>query len=76
MCQMLKDMRKKPINRLKAILAEQGKTNKWLAVQLKKSETTTSRWCSNQNQPSVENMLAISKLLSIDVKDILHTTKK
>lgn len=73
---MLKDMSKKPINRLKAILAEQGKTNKWLAVQLKKSETTTSRWCSNKTQPSVENMIAISKLLSIDVKDLLHTTKK
>lgn len=73
---MLKDMSKKAINRLKAILAEQGKTNKWLAVQLKKSETTTSRWCSNNTQPSVENMLAISKLLGIDVKDLLHTTKK
>jgi len=69
-------MIKKPINRLKAILAEQGKTNKWLSVQLKKSETTTSRWCSNKTQPSVENMITISKLLNIDVKDLLHTTKK
>lgn len=69
-------MSKKPINRLKAILAEHGKTNKWLAVQLKKSETTTSCWCSNKTQPSVENMIAISKLLSIDVKDLLNTTKK
>lgn len=69
-------MSKKPINRLKAVLAEKNKTNKWLAVQLKKSETTTSRWCSNKTQPSVENMIAISKLLGIDVKDLLHTTKK
>lgn len=73
---MLNNMSKKAINRLKAVLAEHGKTNRWLAIQLKKSETTTSRWCSNTTQPSVENMIAISKLLSIDVKDLLHTTKK
>ena len=68
-------MSKKAINRVKAVLAENGKTNRWLAVQLKKNETTISRWCTNDTQPSVENMIAISKLLSIDVKDLLHTTK-
>ncbi|MBK9013527.1 MAG: helix-turn-helix transcriptional regulator [Saprospiraceae bacterium] len=61
-------MSKQAINRLKAVLAEQGKTNKWLALQLKKNETTISRWCTNDIQPSVENMVAISKLLRIDVK--------
>jgi putative transcriptional regulator len=69
-------MSKKAINRVKAVLAENGKTNRWLAIQLKKNETTISRWCTNDTQPSVENMIAISKLLSIDVKDLLHTTKK
>jgi len=73
---MLKDMSKKAINRLKVVLAEQGKTNRWLAVQLKKNETTISRWCTNDTQPSVENMVAISKLLGVDVKDLLNTTKK
>ena len=73
---MLKNMSKTAINRLKAVLAEHGKTNRWLAVQLKKNETTISRWCTNDIQPSVENMIAISKLLSIDVKDLLNTTKK
>ena len=37
-------MNKKLINRLKAILAEHGKTNKWLAEKLEKNETTISRW--------------------------------
>jgi len=69
-------MSKKAINRLKVVLAEQGKTNRWLAVQLKKNETTISRWCTNDTQPSVENMVAISKLLGVDVKDLLNTTKK
>ena len=35
------------INRIKAVLAEQGKTGKWLAEQLGKNEATVSRWCSN-----------------------------
>lgn len=69
------NMSKIGINRLKAVLAEQGKTNRWLAIQLKKNETTISRWCTNETQPSVENMIQISKLLSIDVKDLLNTTK-
>jgi putative transcriptional regulator len=74
--QTTKDMSKKPINRIKAVLAEKGKTNNWLAAQLEKSVTTTSRWCSNKTQPSVENMIEVAKLLGVDVKDLLHTTKK
>lgn len=74
--QTLKDMSKKALNRLKAVLAEQGKTNKWLALKLNKNETTISRWCTNDTQPSVESMVEISKLLGVDVKDLLHTTKK
>ena len=35
------------INRLKAVLAEQNRTGKWLAGQLGKNEVTISRWCSN-----------------------------
>ncbi len=69
-------MDRRAINRLKVVLAERGKTNQWLAAQLKKNETTVSRWCTNDTQPSVENMLIISKLLGVDVKDLLHTTKK
>lgn len=76
MHETLNIMSKKAINRLKAVLAEQGKTNKWLAEKLNKNETTISRWCTNDTQPSVENMVAISSLLGVDIKDLLHTTKK
>jgi len=64
-----------PINRLKAVLAEKQKTGKWLADQLNKSETTVSRWCRNEIQPSMETLLDIAKLLDIDIKDLLHSTK-
>jgi len=55
-------MSKRPINRLKAVLAEQGKTNKWLAEQLNKNETTVSRWCTNEVQPSMDIFVAIATL--------------
>ncbi|WP_442845027.1 helix-turn-helix transcriptional regulator [Leeuwenhoekiella sp. H156] len=69
-------MNKKAINRLKVVLAEKGKTNKWLAEKLSKNETTISRWCTNEVQPSLENLIAISELLAIDVKDLINSTNK
>lgn len=68
-------MNKKPINRLKAVLAEQGKTNKWLAEKLKKNETTISRWCTNEVQPSMDNLVAIASLLKIDVRELINSTE-
>lgn len=69
-------MNKKPINRLKAVLAEQGKTNKWLAEHLNRNETTISRWCTNDIQPSMDTFVAIAKLLSVDVRELINPTKK
>ncbi|MDP2723095.1 MAG: helix-turn-helix transcriptional regulator [Bacteroidales bacterium] len=68
-------MRKKAINRLKAVLAEQGKTNKWLAEELDKNETTISRWCTNDIQPSIDSLVTIASLLKVDVKDLINSTK-
>lgn len=65
----------KAINRLKAVLAEQGKTNKWLANQLEKNETTVSRWCTNEVQPSLDTLLQISELLNVDIKQLLISNK-
>ncbi|WP_278833224.1 helix-turn-helix transcriptional regulator [Porphyromonas cangingivalis] len=63
------------INRIKAVLAEKQLTSKWLAERLEKSENTISKWCSNKVQPSLENLVAIAKILDIDVKDLLVSTK-
>ena len=64
-----------PINRLKAVLAEKQKTGKWLADQLNKSETTVSRWCRNEIQPSMETFVVIARLLDLNVKELLNSTK-
>ena len=69
-------MNKKAINRLKVVLVEQGKTNKWLAEKLDKNETTVSRWCTNEVQPSLETLIQISELLHIDVKELIISNKE
>ena len=69
-------MNKKAINRLKVVLVEQGKTNKWLAEKLVKNETTVSRWCTNEVQPSLETLIQISELLHIDVKELIISNKE
>ena len=73
---MLIYMRKTPINRLKAVLAEQNKTNKWLAEQLNKNETTISRWCTNQVQPAMETFSEIAEILNIDIRELLVSKKE
>ena len=62
------------INRLKIVLAEKEKTSKWLANELGKSESTISRWCTNDVQPSLETMAQIALLLKIDIKELLNST--
>ena len=71
---MLINMNKKAINRLKVVLAEKGKTNKWLAEKLDKNETTISRWCTNEVQPSLDNLVVIADLLAIDAKELINST--
>ncbi len=68
-------MQQTPINRLKAVLADKQRTNKWLANQLNKSETTVSRWVTNDIQPSMETLLEIARLLDVDIKDLLNSSK-
>ena len=62
------------LNRLKAALAEQGKTNRWLSEQLGKSENTVSRWCANKVQPSIIQLNEIARVLEIDVRTLINPT--
>ncbi|WP_278870324.1 helix-turn-helix transcriptional regulator [Leyella stercorea] len=61
----------KKINRIKSVLADKDKTSKWLAEQLGKDKTTISKWCTNTNQPDVESLIKISKLLNVDLADLV-----
>jgi transcriptional regulator with XRE-family HTH domain len=68
-------MAKKAINRLKIVLAEQRRTNKWLAEKLDKNTATISRWCTNEMQPSLESLVEISETLNVDVRMLLVSTE-
>ena len=65
-------MSNKKINRIKVMLAEKEKTNKWLAEQVGKDPATISKWCTNTAQPSLEMLLQIAKVLNVQVKDLLR----
>ena len=58
------------INRIKAVLAEQNKTSKWLAEQMGVNPTTVSKWCTNSSQPDLGNLLRIADLLEVDIKEL------
>lgn len=62
----------KDINRLKVVLAEKKRTNKWLAEQLDKDPGTVSKWCTNTLQPNLETLIKISELLEVKVQDLLR----
>lgn len=47
-------MANKDINRIKVVLVDKKRTNKWLAEQLGKDQTTISKWCTNTSQPDLE----------------------
>lgn len=59
------------LNRLKAVLADAGKTNKWLAEQLGKDPVTISKWCTNTTQPDLQTLAKISELLKINIRELL-----
>ena len=63
-------MENRNINRLKVVLAEKRRTNKWLAEQLDKDPATVSKWCTNSAQPGVETVVRIAKLLEVEIGEL------
>lgn len=59
------------INRIKVVLVEKKRTNKWLAEQLGVNPITVSKWCTNSSQPDLGNLLKIADLLGVDIKELL-----
>jgi transcriptional regulator with XRE-family HTH domain len=60
------------LNRIKAVLADKGKTNKWLAEQLGKDPATVSKWCTNACQPSLEMMMTVARILDVEMNDLVR----
>jgi DNA-binding Xre family transcriptional regulator len=60
------------INRIKAVLADKSKSNKWLSEQLGVAPTTVSKWCTNSTQPPIETFIKIAMLLEVDINELIR----
>ena len=67
--------KEKDINRIKVVLVEKKRTNKWLAEQLGKDPATVSKWCTNTSQTGLETLLEIARVLDVDIKELLNSTR-
>ena len=65
-------METKNLNRIKVVLAEKNRTNKWLAEQLGKDPATVSKWCTNSAQPNLENLMDIARCLEVNDNELLR----
>ena len=63
------------VYRIAGVLADHGLENKDLAELLNVTPVTVSRWCKHQTQPTEENLYNIARVLKIDLKDLVHSTK-
>lgn len=59
-------------NRIKAVLAEKKRTNKWLAKTLDKDPATVSKWCTNSSQPDLKTLFAIAEALEVILRDLMQ----
>lgn len=59
------------INRIKVMLVEKKRTNKWLAEQMGVKPSTVSKWCTNSSQPDIASLLKIADLLEVNIKELL-----
>lgn len=62
----------KDLNRIKLVLVEKKRTNRWLAEQLGKDQATTSKWCTNSLQPNLETLIRIAELLEVEVQELIR----
>lgn len=64
----------KDLNRIKVVLAEKKRTNKWLAEQVGKDPATVSKWCTNASQPDLATLNRVAAALGVNIRDLLVPT--
>lgn len=63
------------INRIKVVLAEKNRTNKFLAESLSVDPSQVSRWVTNRQQPNLETLLKIANALEVDIRELPQPSK-
>lgn len=64
------------MNRIKEVLEEKGIKQIWLAEQLGKSYNMVNGYVQNRQQPRLEVLYEIARILDVEVKDLLIEIKK
>lgn len=59
------------VNRIKLVLVEKKRTNKWLSEQMGVTPSTVSKWCTNSSQPDLASLLRIADLLEVDIRELI-----
>ena len=65
-------MDNKRLNRIKVVMADKNKSNKWLAEQVGKDPATISKWVCNTTQPNLEMLLKVAQVLEVSVNDLVR----
>lgn len=60
-----------PMNRIKEVLTEKGKSQTWLASSLGKSYNMVNSYVQNRQQPRLEILYKIAGILHVSPKDLL-----
>ena len=64
------------MNRIKEVLEEQGRSQRWLADKLGKSYNMVNSYVQNKQQPRLEILMEIANLIDVDVKDLIVSNKE
>ena len=64
------------MNKIKEILDRKGIKQKWLAEQLGKSYNMVNSYVQNRQQPRLEILIDIAKILDVDVIELIVSSKK
>jgi putative transcriptional regulator len=63
------------INRIKAVLADKGVTQKSLAQMINQSPNNITKICNNFHQPPLTLLREIAIVLDVDIRELLIPTK-
>lgn len=64
------------MNRLKEVLDKKGIKQIWLAEQLGKSYNMLNSYVQNRQQPRLEVLNDIARILDVDVLDLIKSSKQ
>lgn len=63
------------MNRIKEVLENQGRSQKWLATKLGKSYNMVNAYVQNRQQPRLEILYEIAEILDVDPRELLSNHK-